>query len=1410
MKRWLFTVLMLLVCSFSFAQSDLRFEENKGQWDERVRYMARMAGGYLFVQDDGLLFVYQTPHSHTHFDTCAHSHAIGKHSFFVQPIGMRHSKPECGERMQGYSNYFLGNDPSKWQSRVPAYSSIVYREVYKGVDWRIYSSEGEIKHEFIVKPDADPQIIELAYRGVENIKLIGGELHLQLSVGTVIEQRPYAYQVSENRDAVSVTQNSLSENQMTEVEIAFLRTANGIGYKVGQYDRTKPLVIDPSLVFSTYSGSTADNWGFTAAYDSHGNLYAGSIVNATGYPTSLGAWSDNFVGVWDCAITKFSADGTQLIYSTYLGGTYSEMPHSMIVNQYDELVVFGTTGSHDFPTTEGAYSRWFQGGSAVTYDGSVQFPNGVDIYVSRFSTDGTQLTASTYIGGSGNDGLNYRERYNSSQILTYLGNDSLYANYGDGARGELITDDRNNIYVGSSTFSEDFPVTPNAFQSVNNGGQEGIVFKLDYTLGSLLFSSYLGGGEDDAVFSIDTDRDYKLYVTGGTVSSDFPTSASAYSSSHSGGAVDAFLALVSYDGSSLLHSSYFGSSEFDLSYFVRTDRYGYPHIFGQTKADGATLVHNAQYAIPNSGQFIAKFSPQIDTLVFSTVFGTGDGKINISPTGFAVDLCGRIYASGWGRLFKYLPNLLPIFGTKNMEVTPDAYQTQTDGQDFYILSLSSDASVLEYATFFGELGTTTTDGNDHVDGGTSRFDKMSNLYQVVCASCRGTQGFPIAPEDAWSTVNGSSNCNAAAFKFNVHSDFAVADFRLPDFVCYPDSVRLENLGRGDNFLWQFGDGTTSTELNPVHHYTQSGTYDITLIAYKEEGCKASDTLTKRIILLDSQVDTLETLSVCPEELIQIGISSFPQSQVAFQWIPSAGLSSPNVPNPYASITETTTYRLVVTTPACSDTLIQRVEIRNLEIDLPDTVNYCDSPYELLLSESLPDTYSLVASWQRDFSDSLNVANRRIILPSAQSSWLYIHLEEGNCEGLDSVFMNYNGGTLQIEAHPTLCNSGTDGYAVAICSNFTPPLNYVWSNGESGAGLDSLGNLSVGNYTLTITDANGCSITQGFEITSPDDLIAAPTHQDNACQNQCQASITLNASGGIAPYSVVWSNGGVGETLSELCSGEYVYTLTDSQGCLLTDTVTIVDLDTLKLSLNATTNHCPEGCGAVVTSNLTGGTLPYQFAWSNGATTPTLTEVCNGEYSVEVTDANNCRTNGSVEVTFTESFENFWLTASSQRVFDGQEILLAATPIEGMYYSWEPSDNLSSPFSPSTIATMYQSTVFYVYATDNHGCNLKDSIAVEVDYVNCGRPNISVPNVFTPNGDGVNDKVFVRGEWIESFSFEIFDRWGEKVFATDSLQEGWDGTFNGRVCDVAVYFYKLEVHCQGGKTFVEGGDITLIR
>jgi gliding motility-associated-like protein len=284
----------------------------------------------------------------------------------------------------------------------------------------------------------------------------------------------------------------------------------------------------------------------------------------------------------------------------------------------------------------------------------------------------------------------------------------------------------------------------------------------------------------------------------------------------------------------------------------------------------------------------------------------------------------------------------------------------------------------------------------------------------------------------------------------------------------------------------------------------------------------------------------------------------------------------------------------------------------------------------------------------------------------------------------------------------------------------------------------------------------------------------------------------------------------GFDLVNLCDGEYIFTMQDAQGCQVSDTIWLESLYNITTSITKTDNNCQEGCGATAQVHVSDGLLPYSYSWSNGETNFSIEDLCCGTYYVDITDANQCTARDTVEISYVNVLSEVEISASRSRAFDGEEITLSVDYIPNMYCYWTPSENLSSPLSFTTNAIVYESGFYFVTVTDNHGCEVKDSIFIEVDVVNCERPNIYVPNVFTPNNDGKNDVVFVKGEWIESFEFEIFDRWGESVFFTDKLSEGWDGTFNGKLCDAAVYFYRLIVNCAGGKKFVEGGDITLIR
>ncbi|MDR1848353.1 MAG: gliding motility-associated C-terminal domain-containing protein [Bacteroidales bacterium] len=1412
MKLKLFLSVFCLSLMGLCHSQNLRFEQNMGQWDSVILFTAKANGTDIFLTREGITFLsYSASATHHHSDTEGDKNDVDSlvkyHAFKINPVNANIRQIVPQNEQSGYSNYFIGKDSTRWRSGVKAYADVVYKNIYDGIDWRIYSKDGDIKHDFIVHAKSRVEDIVLEYSGLSSLQLKKGSLHLKTSLGDIVEQKPVVYQqVGEKR---------------TEVEAEFVLHNNKVSYRIKNYNPDLDLIIDPTLIFSTYSGSTADNFGFSATYDDNGYLYAAGISRGiSGYPTDISSYQMNNRGYWDIAISKYSPDGKQQIYATYLGGTAADVPSSLYVNGFGELIVLGITSSLDFPV-QNAYQSSFHGGTSITYV-NISFGNGTDIIVSKFSSDGRNLLSSTYIGGSGNDGMNYQAGTNINGSFS-----SLYANYADGVRGELITDDRNNIYIGSCTFSTDFPITADAFQSVCGGGEDGVVFKLDNSLSSLLFSSYLGGSNDDAIYSIDVDSSYRLYVAGGTKSSNFPVTTLAYQPTHHGGNVDGFLSLISYDGSQLLASTYYGSECYDQAYFVRTDRHNFPYIFGQTQAYGNQLLYGNVSTTLGEGQFLAKFNPMLDSLIWSGTFGSADSNVNISPTAFGVDKCGRLYVTGWGRYWKDVST--HPFGTDGMYVSPDAFYSSTDGQDFYIASFNTEPLNYNFATYFGEIvPDNSSTGNDHVDGGTSRFDRFGNLYQSICASCGGSNGFPTYPNDVWSSDNNAipsysnAGCNLAAVKMNIHNNFAVADFDVSPVACVNSTVQFNNNSRGDSVRWYFGDGTTSSLGNPSHSYSQRGIYSVMLVAYLHDACRTTDTAYRQVVILGNSRDTLPTLSTCPQSPIQIGLKINASSGVTYQWSPTAGLSNAAIPDPYATINDTTFYTLVISIDGCSDTMVQQVNIKVINLALPDTIHTCNYPQSVILPQL--DSLTTIASWNRDFEDTIVVTKPQngsstLDISTFESRYIYLEQRDGTCKGRDSIWIAYNGVVIDLQTITTSCSNGANGAMIAtitnvqntICTFYDPVTQNDVSITLNQDTVMQVGGYDAGTYDVRFFSSNGCLVVLSFEIDTSAVLNATYSQRNTPCMTATTGYIILNLTGGESPYAITWSNGDIGDTILNLAAGTYVYTVTDAKGCELSDTIEILIADTLVLNVGSTKNICEQGCGAIAFADVGGGLQPYQYQWSNGERTDTAHNLCIGDHNIRITDSAGCVVTAVVSVGYDDMFGSLHLSASDDSVYDGATILLVASPqLEGISYQWSPANLCTTPDYYVTFATLYETTTFYIYATDGNGCEYYDSITIKVDKVICGEPNIHIPNVFTPNGDGINDVLSVSGEFVRKFRLMIFDRWGEKVFESDNQNEGWDGRYRNQPCQNGVYYYRLEVECEANRTYETQGDVTLIR
>jgi|GEM_PF-490779 len=747
----------------------LEFIENKGQWNERARFAAAIPGGRLFVEDDGLRFVLLEAISRPGH---GHSAQAGptQGNIRAHALGLRFEQPLPGalspeERTAEHRNYFLGADARHWASDVRSFRQLRYPQLWPGIGARFYENEGQqLEYDFELAPGADPAAIGLRPEGAEQVSIDeNGALLLRTSVGPLRQLPPRAWQT----DAAGRRQ---------AVACRYVLRKGVVRFALGRYDTRRPLIIDPVVVFSTYSGSMANNWGFTATYDPQGNLYSGGIALEPGYPVSPGAFQTTFASLTDIAIIKYNTrlnGPASRVWATLIGGHSSDYPSSLVVNSQGELLVLGSSGSSDYPTSAGALQRSFrQGTPAAPFGfGNTTFaPNGSDLVISRLSAGGTALLSSTYLGGSGNDGLVPLSTINGLQQLPH--------NYGDPFRSDITVDAQDNIYIASSTTSADFPAARGFSSQYRGGSCDGVVCKLSPDLTALSWASFLGGSAADAAYSIQlAPGSGDVYVAGGTMSPNFPTTLGSYLSTARGD-VDGFVVRIAADGTSLRQATYLGTADYDQAYCLQLGSDGGVYALGQTL--GSYPTTSGLYTTPNGTQFIHKLDANLSSTLLATVFGStlpANQGINISPTAFLVDRCDRVYVCGWGGDANINSGQEPYLGynvsTQGLPTTPDAVQRNTDGKDFYLAQFAAGLTALSYATFYGD--TSPGSEGDHVDGGTSRFDPRGVVYQAVC-SCFSPSGFPVPPgANTYSPDNNSAmGCNNSAFVLNFEPNIAQA------------------------------------------------------------------------------------------------------------------------------------------------------------------------------------------------------------------------------------------------------------------------------------------------------------------------------------------------------------------------------------------------------------------------------------------------------------------------------------------------------------------------------------------------------------------------------------------------------------------------------------------------------------
>lgn len=975
-----FISFFIVALGYNAQMHKVEFVENKGQWEDNIIFKAKLPAGNIYLEQNEITYQFYDEVDIERMHAMHHQqiknpkeedYLLNLHAFKLTFINASTESFISEKPSKDYVNYYLGKDESKWASNVKKYGQVKYQNLYSGIDLKYYLKDHHLKYDFIVAPNANPQDIKIQYNGQDEILIEEGQLKIKTSVNELIDQKPYAYQIIRGKEK--------------KVKCNFKLEGNVLSFDFPRgYDYSKELIIDPTLVFASYSGSTADNWGYTSTYDDAGNLYGGGVTFGVGYPTTVGAYQVSFVGGTassyaggtDITISKFSSDGTSLIYSTYLGGSDDESPHSLIVNSNNELLILGSTSSNNFPVTLGSYDNTFAGG--VAYGGFwPNYVNGSDITVSKLSASGNNLLASTYIGGTGNDGINI------SATLSY--------NYADEFRGEIILDAADNVYVASSTLSNDFPVTPGAFQNSLSGAQDGCVFKLSPNLNTLLWSSYIGGALDDAAYSLQFSSTGEVLITGGTESVDFPITPGGLQTTNQG-LVDGWLTKINNSATSILASTYLGTADYDQSYFVQLDATDNVYVVGQTEGT-YPIFPSSVYNNPNSGQFLHKLDPNLGSTVFSTTFGTSSGEIDIALSAFLVNECDYIFISGWGGSL----NGPPFSTTTGLPITLGALQSTTDGNDYYLMLLSEDADTLLYSTFFGG-----NSSNDHVDGGTSRFDKKGIVYQAVCASCgAATSDFPTTP-GSWATTENSGACNLGVFKIDLTALEADAELYAGPEYCLGDSVKFQNLSIGGiSFEWDFGDGNTSNDFEPTHYYSQPGTYNVSLIILDNVTCLINDTDYIEVVVKDPQVSIRPDTAVCIGDEITLWASG----GESHLWSPSTYVADPTSDTTTAVIMEQTIFNLSVTSDGCILDLAVNVDtLLRPTVNLGDDIEADWGAVVQLLSNSNALNYWYTPITGLNCSTCPNPT-----VTAKESSTYYLTVQGANgCFNYDTINIIYDG------------------------------------------------------------------------------------------------------------------------------------------------------------------------------------------------------------------------------------------------------------------------------------------------------------------------------------------------------------------------------------------------------------------
>ncbi len=658
------------------ANQSVEFEENRGQFDKRVRYQSRGAGYSLFLTADEAVYVLPMPNAEEEKgrkgerETRQFDDVISPrlpvspsprlaYALRMKIVGANSESLYRGEDVREHrTNYFKGDDPDNWQTDVPNFSRVIMQEVYPGVSMVWHGKEqGATQYDFVVEPNANADQIALEFDGAEQIEIDAeGNLLIHTEAGTIKQTKPFTYQETDGIKQEVESGFVIEQSQ-------FAGRNPQVRFSLGEYDRSKPLTIDP---YSTYLGGNLDDAGYSIVVDPGGNVYVAGATGSTTFPTTAGTFDTTQNGGNDVFVTKLNPAGSALIYSTFIGGSEHDVGFGIAVDSSGNAFLTGMTQSAAFPTTAGAFDTIHNGNE--------------DVFVTKLNAAGSGLIYSTFIGGSNTD-------------------------YGRG----IAIDPAGDAYLTGYTYSSGYPTTVGAFDTSFNNGDDVFATRLNAAGSALIYSTFLGGQGFDEGYGIAVDSSGNAYLTGVTQDHtiDFPVTAGAYDTT-ANGFNDVFVTKLNPTGTALIYSTFIGgASGNDAGNGIAVDSSGNAFLTGNTGSTNFPTTAGAFDTTYNgSGDiFVTKLNAAGSALIYSTFIG-----------GNAVDFGGSITVDPSGSAF--------ITGSTESAAYPTtagAFDTTYNGQsDVFMTQLNLDGTDLLYSTFIG--------GSSSEFGNSIAVDSLGNAF----------------------------------------------------------------------------------------------------------------------------------------------------------------------------------------------------------------------------------------------------------------------------------------------------------------------------------------------------------------------------------------------------------------------------------------------------------------------------------------------------------------------------------------------------------------------------------------------------------------------------------------------------------------------------------------------------------